>query len=284
MPGPRWDKVRTMRALVTGSRGTVGRVLARQLAASGATVVGWDRSAVPIDRYDAMDRFVAEAKPDVLFHLAIASESSGRENDGWLVNYEWTSELAWICRTRNVAFVFTSTAMVFSDNAIGPFTPSSIPDATSGYGYEKRMAEARVRHQCPSAVIVRLGWQIGELPDGQVEPKTNSMLAALDEQARTNAEVRASTRWLPACSFLEDTCSALRDAASAPPALYMIDSNARWTYFEIVAALRTHYQRDWQIVPTEDFVFDQRLVDPRLRVPNLDARLRALRALVPQGR
>ena len=252
-----YDGVRHMRALVTGSRGTVGKALVAHLRARGDDVVAWDRARVPIDRYDAMERFVRDSGADVVFHLAVASQPP---SDGWRVTYEWTSELAWICRVLGRRFVFTSTALVFSDRAEGPFTPASQPDATEGYGKEKREAETRTFHQNPDAAVVRLGWQIG---DGT---GSNEMRASL---SRSEGPFEASVRWLPACSFLEDTAAALRRAAEAAPGLYMFDSNTRWTFYEIARALIGE-----RAVPVDGFTQDQRMIDPRLAAPSLDERLR----------
>jgi dTDP-4-dehydrorhamnose reductase len=243
-----------VRAIVTGSRGTVGKALCRYLAASGDDVVPWDRAKVPIDRYEAMETFVRESGADVVYHLAVA---------GWDVTYEWTSELAWITHVLGRRFVFTSTVMVFSQRARGPFTLGSVPDAQEGYGKEKREAEARAFYQNPDATVVRLGWQIG---DGT---GSNEMRAAL---GRREGPILASVRWRPACSFLEDTATALRRAALARPGLYMIDSNTGWTFFDVARALLGD-----RVTPTEGFAQDQRMIDPRLDVPPLDARLPALR-------
>jgi dTDP-4-dehydrorhamnose reductase len=231
----------------------VGRALAAHLRAAGDEVVPWDRSKLPIDRYEAMERFVRESGADVVFHLAVA---------GWAVTYEWTSELAWITNVLGRRFVFTSTAMVFSDRARGPFRPSSPADAQDGYGKEKREAEARTFYQNPDATVVRLGWQIG---DGT---GSNEMRASL---GRREGPIEASERWLPACSFLEDTAAALRRAALATPGLYMIDSNTRWTFYEIARALFGD-----RATPMQGLAQDQRMIDPRLEVPPLEVRLPAL--------
>jgi dTDP-4-dehydrorhamnose reductase len=264
-----------MHALITGARGTVGAALADHLRATGHTTVAWDRGTVPTDDYAAMEAFVRATGADTLFHLAIASQPSGRDNESWAINYEWTSELAWICRTLGLRFVFTSTAMVWSDAAKGPdggpFTVETPPDAEHGYGHEKRRAEERVWHQDPHATVVRLGWQIAERGE-------NSMLRQLDRAFAEHGEVRASTRWLPACSFVEDTVAALARLA-APEAsgnLYLLDSNERWTFFALVTALAARFQRPWKIVPTEDFVYDQRLLDARPAMPSLRERLPTL--------
>ena len=256
-----------MKALITGARGTVGAALSARLMRDGHQVVAWDRGVVPIDDYHAMEAFVRAEAPDVVYHLAIASRPTGRANEAWLVNHEWPSELAWITHILGIKLVFTSTAMVFSDQAPGPFTRASIPDAAEGYGHEKRMAEERVRYQDPAAVIARLSWQIGRAPG------TNNMIDFFDQKTRALGHVPASTRWYPAAAFLEDTASALVTLADMPADTYMLDANERWTFYEIASALSRQHGDAWPVVPTEDFVFDQRMQDDRVRLPSLGERL-----------
>lgn len=262
-----------MKALLTGASGTVGSALRAHLTARGHSVAAWDRQRVPIDDDGAMEAFVRAEAPDALFHLATASQSTGRAGESWLVNYEWTSKLARLCRTLGVRFVFTSSVMVFTDNAPGPFTPDSVPDAAEGYGYEKRRAEVRALEQNPDALVVRLGWQIGDVAG------SNNMLDYLTTQARQHGQIAASTRWYPACSFLADTAAALTRLAWDTPGargLYLLDSNPRWTFYEIVLALKALHGADWRVVPNEAFVYDQRMMDARTGMPPLSARLPSL--------
>jgi dTDP-4-dehydrorhamnose reductase len=259
-----------MKALVTGANGTVGAALRKALEARGAKVVAWDRSRVPVDQYAPMEEFVRATAPDVLFHLAIASRGTGKPNEPWLVNYEWPSELAWITRQLGVKFVFTSSVMVFTDNARGPFTMESQPDAAEGYGHQKRMAEQRVLSQNPNATVVRLGWQIGDAPG------SNNMIDFFERQMKEHGAIRASTQWLPACSFLDDTAQALLKLSSSAPGLYMIDSNERWSFYEIATALNKQHGNHWRVRATSDFVYDQRMIDPRVNAPPLKARLKTL--------
>jgi dTDP-4-dehydrorhamnose reductase len=252
-------------ALVTGASGTVGRALVARLEAAGR-VTKWDRAAVPIDRYGPMERFVRETGPDAIFHLAIASRPTGREGEGWLVNYEWTSELAWIARTLEIPFVFTSTAMVFSHVAKGPFSIDTPPDAFEGYGLEKRRAEERVFHQCPAARVVRLGWQIAD------ELGSNNMWDHLVRRGK-EGPVPASTEWIPACSFVDVAARALVELAAREPGLYHLDQNEGASFFEIARALSIRAGSPFEVVPSADFSQDQRLLDPRLRLPPLRDRL-----------
>jgi len=265
-----------VKVLVTGLRGTVGRALGGVLRADGHEVTGWDRTRVAIDDYHAMDRFVGEVAPDALVHLAIASRPTGRADEGWLVGYHWPSELAWICRQRAVRFVHASTVMVFSPGARGPFTPATPPDEVAGYGGDKRRLEERVLHQNPGAVVARLGWQIGDAPG------SNNMIDYLERTQREHGQVAASTRWLPACSFLDDSASALVRLLGARPGVYMIDGNAGWSMYEIATALaQAHAHERWTIVPVDEPRQDQRMLDPNLAVRTLNTRLPTLPA--PHG-
>jgi dTDP-4-dehydrorhamnose reductase len=259
-----------MKAIVTGAHGTVGSMLARHFHTQGHEVVAWDRSVVPINRYEPMEDFVRREKVDVLFHLAIASRSTGVPNESWLVNYEWSSELAWITRQLEIRFIFTSSVMVFSDSAKGPFTADSKPDAAEGYGYEKRMAEQRVFHQNPDAIVARLGWQIGEAPG------SNNMIDFFERQTSEHGRIQASRKWYPACSFVRDTAAALIWLVSEKPGLYQINSNTQWNFHEIASALNVEHGGRWNIVANDDFVFDQRMIDPRVPIPSLQHTLPAL--------
>lgn len=261
-----------MRALVTGSNGTVGSVLCHKLARAGWGLVRWDRSEVSIDHYESMEAFVRRERPDVLFHLAAASqphqvEAGAKAEESWRVNYEWTSELAWITRQLGIGFVFTSTVMVFTDARPGPYTIASRPDAAHDYGMEKRRAEERVFEQNPQAKVARLGWQIGSDLQG------NQMAAWLAQRSH----VRASARWIPACSFLEDTAEALLWIAAARPGLYHVDGNEGWSFYDLACALRQRHDTQWSIEPTWAWAYDQRLLDARVPMPRLAERLPQLK-------
>lgn len=262
--------VRPVKAIVTGASGTVGRALREALDAQGGSAVPWDRTRVPIGDYGAMKRFVEREQPDALFHLAAASQPTQPHSayeESWAVNYTWTSELAWLTRELQIAFVFTSTVMVFTNAVPGPYTVSSVPDATHDYGEQKRRAEERVFQQNPTARVARLGWQIGSELTG------NTMGHWLAERK----SVKASVRWLPACSFVDDTARALVQLVGMRPGLYHVDANEGWSFHDIACALRDHHEADWTIEPSWDHAHDQRLLDPRLSLPKLAERLPPLR-------
>lgn len=266
--------IAAMKAIVTGSRGTLGTILCAALEQRGWSVTRWDRAAVAIDDYAAMAEFVARERADTLFHLAAAAQPVGPPvgpEQAWRVNYEWTSELAWLCRQRALRFVFTSTVMVFTDAQPGPYTIASSPNAAHDYGMHKRRAEQRVFEQNPEARVARLGWQIGH------DLRGNQMAAWLGDRVREQGRIEASLRWIPACSFVDDTIAALIDLAHADPGLYQIDGNEGWSFYDLASALNARHRAGWTIVPSFAWAYDQRMLDARIELPTLAERLPELR-------
>lgn len=259
-----------MKALVTGCRGTIGRALARELTSHGHDVVAWSREQAAPDDPPAQARFLGAVAPDIVYHLAIPSHGTGRPDEGRLVNVDWSAHLAHLTAERGLPYVFVSTVMVFTDHARGPFTTDSVPDAKTGYGGEKREAELLVRAGNPLARIARLGWQIGEA-DG-----SNNMMNHLENQMREHGVIKASRKWRPACSFLDDTAAGLVRLMDLPPDLYLFDSNSHWSFYEIVEALNHQRGGHWNVQADDSFSYDQRMLDPRPGLPSLSARLPGL--------
>jgi dTDP-4-dehydrorhamnose reductase len=261
-----------MKIAVTGSHGTLGSALVPYLRAQNHDVIVWDRAVVPVSDYWAMENYLRTNEVQVLYHLAVPSTPTGMTNEGWVVNYQWTSELAWLCKVLQITFVYISTVMVFSSQLKGPFTVQTPPDAADGYGMEKRLAEERVFYQNPDARVIRLGWQIGG------SAGSNNMIDFLDKKFETEGLVPCSTQWLPACSFLEDSVAVLAQLAEKGPGLYQFDSNQKWNFYQIAFALNKFAGRKWKVTATDNFVFDQRMVDDRLPLVSLKSRLTSLKA------
>jgi len=255
------------KVLITGSNGTIGRVLTEKLSQKGFIVEKWNRLEVPPDNFALMEEYIKKVKPAYLFHLAaITSFDPELRKDSWKVNYEWTSELAWICKLQSVKFIFTSTGMVFSEKQQGPYDINTIPEEDYGYGYEKRMAEVQIFHQNPDAVILRLGWQIAD-------KGTNSILTWLEHTASQVEVMSTSASWLPSCSFVDDTADIIIEAAQYQPGIYMINSNTKWTFYEIASALNLTYNKGWKIIPVRANPRDRRMLDERVQIPDLKVKL-----------
>jgi dTDP-4-dehydrorhamnose reductase len=257
-----------MRLLITGLGGTLAPKLAGCARAAGWEVLGWNRQQVPPEDRQAVAAWLSAQRLDAIAHLGFGPESFG-------------AQLAGYAQAAGLPFLFTSTAMVFHHEPDGPHHPADARTAQDDYGRYKIRCEDAIRAASAAACIVRIGWQID--PDG----RGNNMLAALDAQKARDGGIRASARWRPACSFMIDTAAALLSLLRDPPARVVhVDGNARegFCFLDIVHALRHAYGRDgWTIQASEDYVHDQRLADDIVLVPDLSARLPALRAASRPG-
>lgn len=247
--------------LITGLNGSLAPRVAQAAQQRGYAVVGWDRSAVPPESTAAGAALLAHLQPCAILHLATGSEA-------------WAGQLAAYAAQQGVAFVFTSTAMVFDHVPDGPHRVGDARTAKDDYGRSKIRSEDAVLAANAAAMVARIGWQIDP------EVVGNNMLRALDDWQLREGCVAASRAWRPACSFMTDTATALLDLMEHPqPGVHHLDSNAEegHSFDRIVAALQTQYQRlHWQIRLHADYVHDQRLVGGAGRMPRLSERLGTL--------
>jgi dTDP-4-dehydrorhamnose reductase len=241
---------------MTGMNGTVAPRLATHAAGAGHEVLAWHRGRISPDDHGACWRFLDEVRPDAIAHLAFGAEA-------------WAGLLARSAGERGVPFVYTSTAMVFAQRPDGPYPISAPPTADTEYGQYKVRCEDAVRDANPAAVVARLAYQAD--PDGQ----GNNLVAHLDAAHAQGRAIGASTRWIPALAFLDDTASALLSLLADPePGTHHLDGNAEiaWSYHRIVVALARVLDRPWRVEATEDPVHDQRLLGCD-RIAPIDARL-----------
>ncbi|MCX9158172.1 sugar nucleotide-binding protein [Niveibacterium sp. 24ML] len=261
-----------MKLLVTGSSGTLGTAVNRAAVAAGHQFIGWNRQAADPLTPASHPAYIDAIAPDAILHLAVAATSTGRDNEGWRTTVDWSLGLADYAAQRGLPLVFTSTALVFDNSLSGPFTLASATNAREGYGFEKRCAEHGVLLRHPGgARVARLGWQIDPQGSG------NNMVAHAHREMAAHGAIGASRRWQPACSFVDDTATALLRLIDAPPGLYMLDSNRDGASFaDILRALSQTFGYHWQIAENEDYVYDQRLIDPRHGMPALAVHLPSL--------
>jgi GDP-4-dehydro-6-deoxy-D-mannose reductase len=116
-----------MRALITGSAGFVGRHLAAHLHTKGDEVTGFDReSGVDILDHAAVERFVADARPDAVYHLAGQSDVGASWDtpvETFRANAEGTLALLEACRHHDVHRVL----VISSADVYGHVADSDLP-------------------------------------------------------------------------------------------------------------------------------------------------------------
>ena len=234
------------KVLLTGMNGTVAPAIAEELRRRECEVVAWDRGAVSPDDREAVAQFIREVKSSALVHCAMGSP-------------RWAEDMAQVCAEQGITFLYVSSASVYGTHQQGPFTIEDTPEPSDDYGRYKLECEQRVRAANDRAIVVRIGWQIALRRGG------NNMVEHLAQKQEEHGHITASTEWFPACSFLEDTARALAGVLNGSAAgLYLLDGNPGWSFWRIAVALNRAMAANWEIRPTGDCHWNNRLIDNRL--------------------
>ena len=239
-----------MKSLFTGLNGTIAPVVASYFKEHGYEIIAYDRTKISTTDFLEIEKFIKNCKPDIILHFAMGDP-------------EWSGILAKISKNFNIKFIYISTVSVYDSSHRGPFTIHDLPDAIDDYGKYKRISEKKVMDENQDAYILRLGWQIG------TKPGSNNMIDYLTKQMVEQGVIKASSKWYPSCSFLEDTAQSIYEIVhTLPHDTYLLNSNTAYTFFEIVVEL-TKLHPSFVVEETTDFIQDFRMFDERVPIRKL---------------
>ncbi len=162
--------------LVTGASGFLGWNLC-QIAKSSWEVYGTylqhpiEIPDIKINRLDltdpdAVSREIDRIAPDAIIHTAAASSPNFcQENQdlSYLINVTTSQQLAEICASAKIPFVFTSTDLVF-DGTKAPYLETDPAYPINLYGEQKLTAELKILTTYPQATICRMPLMFGIAP------------------------------------------------------------------------------------------------------------------------
>ena len=246
-----------MKAIFTGLNGTVAPEVAKYFRSKKVEVIQYDRNVIPVDNEYEIESFLKLHQPDLFLHFAMGTP-------------EWAGLLAKLSKKLKIKFVFISTVSVYSGKSKGPITLSTTPDAEDNYGKYKRVSEDKVLENNKDAYILRIGWQIG------IQPGTNNMIDYLYKEMDKNGEIKASSKWYPSCSFMEDTAAGIFDAIqNHSNGTYLINSNDSFSFYEIVSNLKKIHP-NFKVTEQRDFIQDIRMIDERIHIKKLSERFESL--------
>ncbi len=192
-----------LRLLVTGATGFVGTRLTRALAERRpeATIVGSGATADPVDLRDAaaVDRLVAEARPDVIVHLAgqasVGALGRGAGEETWRVNLAGTLNLALAVNrfAPEATVLFASSSEVYG-RAFGPHpvNEGTPPEPTNAYARSKLLAERTLADVLPDTARIVVARPFNHTGPGQREDFVLPSFAA--QVARIEAGLQSALR------------------------------------------------------------------------------------------
>jgi dTDP-4-dehydrorhamnose reductase len=183
-----------MKALITGADGQLGTALQR-VAPADAAITAVDREALDITDAAAVQAFVAEHAPDVIFNAAAYTAVDRAESDeaaAEAVNATAVGHLSEAAASVGARLVHVSTDFVF-DGLLGvPYHPDERPAPVSVYGRTKRAGEWQAGG---NALIVRTSWVYA--PTGGNFVRTMLRLMAERDEVRVVADQVGTPTYAP---------------------------------------------------------------------------------------
>jgi dTDP-4-dehydrorhamnose reductase len=151
---------KSMRILLTGCNGQVGRGLRTSLAPAG-NVLALDRSGLDLANPDTIRSTIRDFKPDLIVNAAAYTAVDRAESDtaaAMAVNGVAPGVLAEEARRLNALLVHYSTDYVYDGRKEGPYVETDTTNPLSVYGKTKLAGEKAIQATGAAHYILRTSW------------------------------------------------------------------------------------------------------------------------------
>jgi dTDP-4-dehydrorhamnose reductase len=153
----------TLRTLILGSGGQLGRELQRVFKGFGS-VISADRNIVDLTQAEQLRTYVRRVQPDVILNAAGYTAVDRAETEkqlARLVNAEAPRILAEEARSRNALLVHYSTDYVFDGSKAEPWDETDLARPLNTYGTTKLAGEQGIQSVGGEFLIFRTSWVYG---------------------------------------------------------------------------------------------------------------------------
>ena len=180
-----------MKILITGANGQLGTELRHLLDRRGLEYRATDAKELDITDANAVNAYVKDSQPDVIYHCAAYTAVDKAEDEGKAinpkVNVDGTKNLAVAAGENNATLVYISTDYVFDGDSDELYTVDHKPAPRNEYGRTKYEGELAVQKYAKKYYIIRTSWVFGEYGHNFVYTmlnlaKTHDTLTVVNDQ------------------------------------------------------------------------------------------------------
>ncbi|MDB9702487.1 dTDP-4-dehydrorhamnose reductase [Rhodospirillales bacterium] len=170
----------TLRIIVTGKTGQVGRALYARLQ-GGHEVIALGRDDLNLETWGKTSSLFDEFSPDLIINAAAYTDVEKAEDEetlAHLINTELPHRLSELAQRCNAGFIHFSTDYVFDGTKTKPYLETDTPNPINAYGRSKLGAEQQIAATCDAWIVARLSWVYAETGNNFL----NTMLSLFTKQ------------------------------------------------------------------------------------------------------
>ena len=242
-----------MKLFVTGAGGMVGSYVPDVFR--GVELVLTDivdgLERLDVTDADSVKRAIEKARPDVVLHLAAATDVDRCEKEPeWAhrANALGTENVVRACQDSGATLVYISTGAVFSGEKDELYVESDEPGPVNVYARAKLAGEHAVAARLAKYFIVRAGWMMG---GGARDTKFVGKMAEFIAAGRTPLRAVADTRGTP--TYARDLLGAVKQLlATGAFGLYHAGNAGSCTRYDMALAIRDSLGRPDIVVEAVD--------------------------------
>jgi dTDP-4-dehydrorhamnose reductase len=179
-----------MKILVTGANGQLGFCLQKLLAATQFEFKALGRNELDISDTSAVERLVAEYKPNIIINAAAytaVDKAESESENAFRINRDGAANLAITSKKIDAAIFHISSDYVFAGDKETPYSEEDVADPQSVYGKSKLEGEQAVIQQNDKHIVLRTAWVFGEQGNNFVKTmirlgKTRDQLGVVADQ------------------------------------------------------------------------------------------------------